>query len=278
MNAVNGVCELTAGTRSCRFDGAGVYVSADKNIRLMFYGQIYKAPARTEEYLVSLYEKHGLDFFNYVDGMFALALWDNTRKRLVLARDRFGIKPLFYTSDFNAQLGEEAAFPLLGQWKSLFNQAKRDWLMPIQYLDIKSYLVDNNMAKIEGASVPNDLEVRMPYLDLNVFLAAFRLPAKARVHWGKRKILARRLMRGRLPDVILDGMKKGFGVPLAPWFLGPLEKQVEEMLRPERIARTGIIRPQVGQELLAQHRTRRVNLCRKIWSLMCFLSWHENNR
>src|SRR6266516_1779562 len=48
------------------------------------------------EVLVHLYEQHGLDFARYLRGMFAVAVWESAQRRLVLARDRYGIKPLYY--------------------------------------------------------------------------------------------------------------------------------------------------------------------------------------
>jgi asparagine synthase (glutamine-hydrolysing) len=88
----------------------------DKTVWVVFNGEIYnfidiRKNLETQghlfytktdtEVLVHLYEEYGIDFVHQLNGMFAIALWDRKKKRLILVRDRLGIKPLYYsvTSD-----------------------------------------------------------------------------------------------------------------------------------------------------------------------------------
>ena len=85
--------------------------SADNNLVIVFNGEIYNYKSlkkdledqgyqfHTEsdtEVILNLYTQHGLEFPKYLNGMFAIALWDKRRSRLVLVRDRMGEKPLYY--------------------------------------------------------------------------------------------------------------------------------------------------------------------------------------
>ena len=113
----------------------------DKNTWVVFNGEIFNyIELRAElikdgfvfytqsdtEVIVHLYKKYGLDFVNHLNGQFAIALWDKTRKRLVLARDRVGIDPLFYYKEGNRfYFGSEvkSILPCMSQSPSLNTNA-----------------------------------------------------------------------------------------------------------------------------------------------------------
>lgn len=94
-------------------DGSQPLTSDDGNLVLIANGEVYnhrelaaQLPSGTRlktgsdcEVLLYLYRQHGLDFLRDVRGMFGLILWDRARNQLILARDRFGIKPLYYHRD-----------------------------------------------------------------------------------------------------------------------------------------------------------------------------------
>jgi asparagine synthase (glutamine-hydrolysing) len=83
------------GTVWITFNGE-IYNHRELRTRLEDKGHVFRSRTDTES-IVHAYEEYGLEFVGHLTGMFALAIWDSRRRRLVLARDRLGIKPLYYT-------------------------------------------------------------------------------------------------------------------------------------------------------------------------------------
>src|SRR3989338_9102772 len=85
------------------------------------------------------------------------------------------------------------------------------------FLYERYFLGDQVLAKVDRASMAASLEARAPFLDYRVVEFAHRIPASLRLRFWKNKYLLKRLMRGKLPDEILERPKKGFWVPVGPW-------------------------------------------------------------
>lgn len=79
------------------------------------------------------------------------------------------------------------------------------------------YLQDDILVKSDRASMLESLELRSPFLDMEVVDFARRLPNRHKFNRGERKVILRKALRGIVPDSLLDRRKKGFGIPLAAW-------------------------------------------------------------
>jgi asparagine synthase (glutamine-hydrolysing) len=149
-----------------------------------------------------------------------------------------------------------------------------DPLYRAQYADFHTYLPDQILAKVDRASMAVSLEVRVPILD-HRFVGAFaNLPAAEKVRGGRGKHAFREALRGRLPDDVLDGRKRGFDTPLAAWLRGPLRAAAAEAV--ESLPADWFDRAALRGRL-AEHEGGARDHGRLLWSLLVLEHWRRRH-
>jgi asparagine synthase (glutamine-hydrolysing) len=82
----------------------------------------------------------------------------------------------------------------------------------------KLYLQDDILVKVDRASMMHSLEVRAPFLDIEVVDFVRRIPSSYKLRHGTTKYILKKALRNILPDDVLYRTKKGFGAPVGTWF------------------------------------------------------------
>jgi asparagine synthase (glutamine-hydrolysing) len=112
-----------------------------------------------------------------------------------------------------------------------YNRAQTDDLLSrIQYVDIKTYLVDDILTKVDRASMANSLEVRCPLLDHKLMELIARMPSSLKLRNGQGKYIFKKALERILPAQVLTRKKRGFAVPVAEWFRAELKDFAYETL------------------------------------------------
>jgi asparagine synthase (glutamine-hydrolysing) len=130
----------------------------------------------------------------------------------------------------------------------------------------KLYLQDDILVKVDRASMMNSLEVRAPYLDIDLVNFVRRIPAAYKFRLGRSKYILKEALAPVLPREILHRSKKGFGVPVGRWFR-------EGALTLDLAALPGVLDSRFIAGAWAQHRQGRVDQRHFLWNLWLLSAW-----
>ena len=156
----------------------------------------------------------------------------------------------------------------------LFAEIEADEITAMQTADILTWMQQDILLKADKMSMTSSLELRVPFLDREVFALASTLPASQRVGRRETKIALRAAAARTLPQATAAMPKQGFVTPLAQWLQEePWHSQVREVLNGERARR--FFRTDRLNALLDEHQCGARSHMKKIWSAYCFLIWHE---
>jgi asparagine synthase (glutamine-hydrolysing) len=145
--------------------------------------------------------------------------------------------------------------------------------------DLRHYLPDDILTKVDRTTMAVGLEGREPLLDHRLVEFALRLPLGLRRGPLGTKHLLRRILYRYVPRAILERPKQGFGVPMSRWLRGELAPLLDAYLAPGRVRDAGILDPALVARTLGNFREggpRRDRLdVQKVWLLLAFEMWRE---
>ncbi len=147
-----------------------------------------------------------------------------------------------------------------------------DPLSRIQYVDIKTYLVDDILAKVDRASMANSLEVRCPLLDHKFMELAAQIPSGLKLRHNQGKYVFKKALEGVLPADILTRSKKGFAVPVAEWFRGELKAFAHEIVIERQ---DDVLNQAFLSSCWKQHQRGQRDWSALLWCVLMFRSWQE---
>ncbi|MSQ10023.1 MAG: asparagine synthase (glutamine-hydrolyzing) [Dehalococcoidia bacterium] len=145
----------------------------------------------------------------------------------------------------------------------------------VLHMDMKLYLESDILMKVDRASMANSLEARVPFLNLEMLELANQVPIELKLKGFTRKYLLRRIMKGVLPENIINRPKKGFNIPVAKWFRHELKGLLLDTLSRDRVQRQGLFRYEAVEVLLSQHFSGKRDNRKQLWTLLVLQLWYD---
>jgi asparagine synthase (glutamine-hydrolysing) len=140
------------------------------------------------------------------------------------------------------------------------------------WFDLHSYLPDDLNVKMDRATMASGLEARAPFLDQQLVAFVQALPLKEKLQYGKTKIVLKEALRDVLPRSVIERKKRGFQVPLASWFRGPLEGYWKERCLDPKGPLADYVRLDAAERLFAENR-RGADHGNRLWMLLALSTW-----
>jgi len=142
----------------------------------------------------------------------------------------------------------------------------------MQYIDLFTWLRGDILVKADKMTMANSLELRVPFLDKEVFRVASAIPVDQKITSETTKYALRRALAEIVPPHVLNRAKLGFPVPTRPWLQSEMYEWARDIISS---AGTGhLIDTQAALQLLDAHRDGPHDYSRKIWTLLVFMIWH----
>lgn len=182
----------------------------------------------------------------------------------------------FFEPDTLRALGRDRPIDLdsvLGSYREALGRVNgASHLSRLLYLNLRCYLHDDLLPKMDRMTMAHGLEARSPFLDRELATYAASLPDAFKRRGAVGKVVLKEAVRGLVPDDLLRRPKRGFGLPVGEWFRGDLREMVSDTLltRPRLAAH---LRFDTVRALWDEHQAGRADRGHALWTLLVLELW-----
>jgi asparagine synthase (glutamine-hydrolysing) len=194
--------------------------------------------------------------------------WQHLRWMVFLREEQ---RARLYTPEFRAQVAGATE----GLVRAVLEDGGSDRLAAQMRCDLKLYLPEDILAKVDAMSMATSLEARVPYLDNEVVDLALSIPSALKVRGGERKWILKRAFAGALPEAVLARGKEGFSMPMKHWLAHEWNALMHELLSARNLAAEGLFDARYVGQLMREHETGAQNHSHLLWGLMVFQLWRD---
>lgn len=162
--------------------------------------------------------------------------------------------------------------------EKLFEQCNaRDYIEKLMYVDMRLWLPDDLLTKVDRATMAYSLEARVPFLDHKFVEFVAKLDSRLKQNGKTTKYLLKKLAEKYLPHEIVHRGKQGFVMPLSPWLEGGLKSRMEHAIGASGLGKRGLFAEGALKRLLAEHRVGRSNHAGRLWALTVLELWFDRH-
>lgn len=160
--------------------------------------------------------------------------------------------------------------------KPFYDKVKdKDDVTKMQYIDINFWLIGDILLKADKMSMAHSLEVRVPFLDREVFDVARHIPTKYKVNAQNTKYAMRMAAHRYLPDMVAEKKKLGFPVPIRIWLKDEKYYNIIKKAFTSDAAKK-YFNTDTLINYLDEHKEGKADNSRKIWTVYMFLVWYND--
>src|SRR5579875_1728537 len=143
----------------------------------------------------------------------------------------------------------------------------------MQYIDIHTWMRGDILLKADRMTMAHSLELRVPFLDKEVFKVASKIPTSLKTANGTTKYVLRKAAEGVVPDHVLNRKKLGFPVPIRHWLKDEMHDWAINIIKGSPTDH--LINKSYLLKLLDDHCLGKADNSRKIWTVLMFMVWHQ---